>query len=160
MYTYRSDYLDDTENHKSASSKLAEGFVKQRTGSVTCCWGLCPKKSAKSVPKKRKHQLKTKREMETKTIWQKILHIAITILTAIATTLGTTSCMGLWCLHRPRHKKSGCASSTPTSVYLTYRIFSRSIAYIVRSCPNIRSPLRNSLSRQWYRLFFRAHAIF
>ena len=39
---------------------------------------------------------KTKREtMETKSIWQKILHIAITILTAIATTLGTTSCMGL-----------------------------------------------------------------
>ena len=32
--------------------------------------------------------------METKSIWQKILHIAFTILTAIATTLGTTSCMG------------------------------------------------------------------
>ena len=28
-------------------------------------------------------------------IWQKILHIAITILTAIATTLGTTSCLEL-----------------------------------------------------------------
>ena len=73
--------------NKSASSKLAEGFVKQRTGSV---------QSAKSVPKKkRKHQLKTKQEMDTKTIWQKILHIAITILTAIATTLGTTSCLEL-----------------------------------------------------------------
>ena len=33
--------------------------------------------------------------METKTIWQKILHIAITILTAIATTLSTTSCLQL-----------------------------------------------------------------
>ena len=33
--------------------------------------------------------------METKTIWQKILHIAITILTAIATTFGVTSCIGL-----------------------------------------------------------------
>ena len=33
--------------------------------------------------------------METKTIWQKILHIVITILTAIATTLGTTSCMDM-----------------------------------------------------------------
>ena len=32
--------------------------------------------------------------MENKTIWQQILHIAITILTAIATTLGATSCMG------------------------------------------------------------------
>ena len=32
--------------------------------------------------------------MENKTIWQKILHIAITMLTAIATTLGATSCMG------------------------------------------------------------------
>ena len=33
--------------------------------------------------------------MEAKTIWQKILHIAITVLTAIATTLGTTSCLEL-----------------------------------------------------------------
>ena len=40
------------------------------------------------------YQLKQE-TMETKSIWQKILHIAITILTAIATTLGTTSCMGL-----------------------------------------------------------------
>lgn len=29
-----------------------------------------------------------------KEIWQKILQIAITILTAIATTFGVTSCMG------------------------------------------------------------------
>ena len=31
----------------------------------------------------------------SKDIWQKILHFAITILTAIATTLGTTSCLGV-----------------------------------------------------------------
>ena len=31
--------------------------------------------------------------METKTIWQRILHIAITVLTAIATTFGVSSCM-------------------------------------------------------------------
>ncbi|MBR6622141.1 MAG: smalltalk protein [Bacteroides sp.] len=31
--------------------------------------------------------------MANKTFWEKVLHIAITILTAIATTLGTTSCM-------------------------------------------------------------------
>ena len=30
-----------------------------------------------------------------KELWQKIIHFAITILTAIATTLGTTSCMGM-----------------------------------------------------------------
>jgi hypothetical protein len=30
-----------------------------------------------------------------KQLWQKIIHFAITILTAIATTLGTTSCIGL-----------------------------------------------------------------
>ena len=30
-----------------------------------------------------------------KELWQKILHFAITILTAIATTLGTTSCLKL-----------------------------------------------------------------
>ncbi|MBQ8771390.1 MAG: smalltalk protein [Bacteroides sp.] len=33
--------------------------------------------------------------MSKKELWQKILHIAITILTAIATTLGTTSCIAL-----------------------------------------------------------------
>ena len=33
--------------------------------------------------------------MEKRTIWQKILQIAITVLTAIATTFGVTSCMGL-----------------------------------------------------------------
>ena len=30
-----------------------------------------------------------------KTMWGKILHVIITILTAIATTFGVTSCMGL-----------------------------------------------------------------
>ena len=33
--------------------------------------------------------------MMKKDIWQKIIQLAITILTAIATTLGTTSCMEL-----------------------------------------------------------------
>ena len=32
--------------------------------------------------------------MENKNTWSKILHIIITILTAIATTFGITSCMG------------------------------------------------------------------
>ena len=30
-----------------------------------------------------------------KPLWQKIIHLAITILTAIATTLGTTSCISM-----------------------------------------------------------------
>ena len=30
-----------------------------------------------------------------KSMWGKILHVVITILTAIATTFGVTSCMGL-----------------------------------------------------------------
>ena len=30
-----------------------------------------------------------------KELWQKILHIVITVLTAIATTLGTTSCIDM-----------------------------------------------------------------
>ena len=30
-----------------------------------------------------------------KTMWSKILQIVITVLTAIATTFGVTSCMGL-----------------------------------------------------------------
>jgi hypothetical protein len=32
--------------------------------------------------------------MNTKELWQKILHVVITVLTAIATTFGVTSCMG------------------------------------------------------------------
>ena len=31
--------------------------------------------------------------MENKGIWQKIIHIAITILTALATSFGVSSCM-------------------------------------------------------------------
>ena len=34
-------------------------------------------------------------ENNNKTKWGKILHVVITILTAIATTFGVTSCMGL-----------------------------------------------------------------
>ena len=33
--------------------------------------------------------------MENKQIWSKLLNILITVLTAIATTLGVTSCIGL-----------------------------------------------------------------
>ena len=33
--------------------------------------------------------------MENKQIWSKILNILITILTAVATTFGVTSCMGV-----------------------------------------------------------------
>ena len=33
-------------------------------------------------------------ENNNKTMWGKILHVLITILTAIATTFGVTSCMG------------------------------------------------------------------
>ena len=35
-------------------------------------------------------------ENNNKTMWGKILHVLITILTAIATTFGVTSCMGLY----------------------------------------------------------------
>lgn len=31
-----------------------------------------------------------------KELWQKILHLVITVLTAVATSLGTTSCMKMW----------------------------------------------------------------
>ncbi|MBO5740497.1 MAG: smalltalk protein [Bacteroidaceae bacterium] len=33
--------------------------------------------------------------MENKTLWGKILNIVITVLTAIATTFGVTSCIGI-----------------------------------------------------------------
>ena len=43
-----------------------------------------------------------------KEIWSKILHIAITILTAITTTFGVTSCMAISCW---AHKKRGICSN-------------------------------------------------
>jgi len=33
--------------------------------------------------------------MENKSLWSKILNIVITVLTAIATTFGMTSCLGM-----------------------------------------------------------------
>ena len=33
--------------------------------------------------------------MENKTLWSKILNIVITVLTAIVTTFGVTSCIGI-----------------------------------------------------------------
>jgi len=33
--------------------------------------------------------------MEKKSIWSKIINIVITVLTAIATTFGMTSCLGM-----------------------------------------------------------------
>ena len=36
-----------------------------------------------------------KKTMENKTLWSKILNIVITVLTAIATTFGVTSCIGI-----------------------------------------------------------------
>ena len=33
--------------------------------------------------------------MENKQLWSKILNILITVLTAVATTFGVTSCIGL-----------------------------------------------------------------
>jgi len=44
-----------------------------------------------------------------KSIWGKIIHIIITVLTAIATTFGVTSCMGVL-------KKGGCACLEHTPV--------------------------------------------
>ena len=35
-----------------------------------------------------------KKTMENKNLWSKILNIIITVLTAIATTFGVTSCIG------------------------------------------------------------------
>ena len=64
-----------------------ECLVRQRKGSV---------QSVSSVPLKKaptNYQLATKKNMENKNTWSKILHIIITVLTAIATTFGVTSCM-------------------------------------------------------------------
>ena len=38
---------------------------------------------------------KSKHIMEKKDIWSKVLQVIITVLTAIATTFGVTSCMGM-----------------------------------------------------------------
>ena len=50
--------------------------------------------SVSSVVQK-KEIINHKSEMENKNIWSKILNIVITVLTAIATTFGVTSCMGV-----------------------------------------------------------------
>ena len=78
---------------------MGEYLVRQRTGSV---------KSVQSVPKKKKtptknyqlsiinYQLKKSQlKKMNKEIWSKILNILITVLTAIATTFGVSSCMNL-----------------------------------------------------------------
>ena len=41
------------------------------------------------------YQLSTKSKMEQKSLWSKILNILITVLTAIATTFTTTSCIDM-----------------------------------------------------------------
>ena len=51
------------------------------------------KNSVSSVVKPKTQTLKLFKTMN-KEIWKKILNIAITILTAIATTFGVSSCMG------------------------------------------------------------------
>ena len=67
---------------------------------------LCGEKpnAARSVPTpfRINYQLSTKKNyqlnqkpMENKTLWGKILNIVITVLTAIATTFGVTSCIGI-----------------------------------------------------------------
>ena len=48
----------------------------------------------KSYIKHHKSYIKTSIIMN-KSLWQKILNIVITVLTAIATTFGVTSCMGV-----------------------------------------------------------------
>ena len=48
--------------------------------------------------------------MKKKELWQKIIHFAITILTAIATTLGTTSCIGLMQLDITKRENNQCCS--------------------------------------------------
>jgi ribosomal protein L28 len=73
--------------------------------SVELC-ELCGEKpnAARSVPTpfRINYQLSTKKNyqlnqktMENKTLWSKILNIVITVLTAIATTFGVTSCIGI-----------------------------------------------------------------
>ena len=43
----------------------------------------------------RNQKSEIKHIMEKKEIWSKVLQVIITVLTAIATTFGVTSCMGM-----------------------------------------------------------------
>ena len=53
-------------------------------------------RSEKSVVQKKSEIKNHKSEtMENKDLWSKILNIVITVLTAIATTFGVTSCMSV-----------------------------------------------------------------
>ena len=46
-------------------------------------------------PNDRWQLFQNEEKMENKNLWSKILNIVITVLTAIATTFGVTSCMGV-----------------------------------------------------------------
>ena len=46
-----------------------------------------------SVVKNQKSEIINQKTMENKDLWSKILNIVITVLTAIATTFGVSSCM-------------------------------------------------------------------
>ena len=56
-----------------------------------------------------------------KELWQKIIHFAITILTAIATTLGTTSCIGLMQCPHTTHRKAMPEHPSRTFRHLNFK---------------------------------------
>ena len=85
------------DEHADASEILPPyGRLNDKKGGASLKKKINPCQSVESVVKKPSHktinkQTKPDKTMNNQNIWQKILHIAITILTAIATTLGTTS---------------------------------------------------------------------
>ena len=94
--TKRKNVLNDKKRQEIHPQKIKN--------SVELC-ELCGEKpnAARSVPTpfRINYQLSTKKlsikkTMEqNKTLWSKILNIVITVLTAIATTFGVTSCIGI-----------------------------------------------------------------
>jgi len=71
---------------KSVSSKQSERLRKHKEKKI---------RAIRVIRAFKKTPTKQPSTMNKKDLWQKIIHFAITILTAIATTLGTTSCIGM-----------------------------------------------------------------
>ena len=100
--TKRKNVLNDKKRQEIHPQKIKN--------SVELC-ELCGEKpnAARSVPtpfrinyqlsiinyQLKNYQLNQKTMEQNKTLWSKILNIIITVLTAIATTFGVTSCIGI-----------------------------------------------------------------
>ena len=79
-------------------SFVAKAPQDDRMGENDKDWGRKEENSVRLrvlCGEKQKSEIINQKIMEKKEIWSKVLQVIITVLTAIATTFGVTSCMGM-----------------------------------------------------------------